>query len=152
MTLRGVTVVCLALLAALPAFASEPSSCGLYAYRAVITRVIDGDTVVADIDLGFHTWRRDEHLRLIGIDAPEKRGETREAGLVATAALKGRVEGRRVTICTEKDERGKYGRYLAWIFLSPEPGNVAADSINAWMVRAGYAVPYGEVGELFRGG
>lgn len=48
----------------------HPTACGLYAYRAIITRVIDGDTVVADIDLGFHTWRHGERLRLMAIDAP----------------------------------------------------------------------------------
>src|SRR5262245_43573316 len=40
--------------------------------HAVIVRVIDGDTVVAHLDLGWHTWRHDEHVRLSGIDAPER--------------------------------------------------------------------------------
>ena len=45
-------------------------SCGVYTCKAKIVRVIDGDTVVADIDLGFRTWLHGEHLRLYGIDAP----------------------------------------------------------------------------------
>ena len=40
--------------------------------HAIIVRVIDGDTVVVHMDLGWHTWRHDEHIRLNGIDAPER--------------------------------------------------------------------------------
>lgn len=44
----------------------------LYKYRCKLIRVVDGDTVVADIDLGFYTWRK-VVLRLADIDAPEIR-------------------------------------------------------------------------------
>jgi endonuclease YncB( thermonuclease family) len=54
--------------------AAYAQNCGLYTYKAQITEVYDGDTVTADIDLGFHTWRRDEKLRLYEINAPEMRG------------------------------------------------------------------------------
>jgi endonuclease YncB( thermonuclease family) len=37
--------------------------------HAIIVRVIDGDTVVVNMDLGWHTWRHDEHVRLHGLDA-----------------------------------------------------------------------------------
>lgn len=114
-------------------------ACGLYAYRAEIVRVVDGDTVIADIDLGFHTWRRGERLRLIGIDAPEPRGATRVAGRASGEALRQIIEGRNVTICTEKDRQGKFGRYLAWIFLDEAGG--PATSVNAWLVRNGFARP-----------
>lgn len=43
----------------------------MYTYRAIVTRVIDGDTLAADIDLGFNTWRRDQTLRLAGCNARE---------------------------------------------------------------------------------
>ena len=109
--------------------------CGLYQYRAKIIRVVDGDTVRADIDLGFNTWRRNEALRLDGIDAPEPKGATREAGKASTAALTERVEGKELTICTIKDKAGKYGRYLVRLYLGDE-------DINTWMIKAGYAVPY----------
>ena len=56
---------------------AEAQDCGLYEYRAVVTKVYDGDTITADVDLGFNTWRHDESLRLVGIDAPEMRGNER---------------------------------------------------------------------------
>ncbi|MEO0636595.1 MAG: thermonuclease family protein [Pseudomonadota bacterium] len=118
--------------------ARAPEDCGLYAYRAIITEVYDGDTVTADVDLGFKTWRRDERLRLYGIDAPEVRGAERSEGLSARDALRRRVLGEDVVICTIKDKTGKYGRYLAEIFLDGE-------NINDWLVAEGYAEPYGDV-------
>jgi endonuclease YncB( thermonuclease family) len=52
-----------------------------YTYKAVISAVYDGDTVTADIDLGFHVWLHDEKLRLSRINAPEVRGKERSEGL-----------------------------------------------------------------------
>ena len=45
----------------------------MYEYRANINRVVDGDTVDVDIDLGFGVWMKDERVRLAGIDTPESR-------------------------------------------------------------------------------
>lgn len=115
--------------------ANAGPTCGLYQYKATIVRVIDGDTVVADIDLGFHTWRRDEHLRVARIDAPEMKGASREEGQRSRAALISRIEGRELTICTIKDQRGKFGRYLVELW----DGDV---NLNDWMISEGYAVPY----------
>jgi micrococcal nuclease len=123
-------------LTALSDNASMPAHCGLYAYKAEITEVYDGDTVTADVDLGFNTWRRDEKLRLYGIDAPEVRGDERANGLVSRDALRKRVLGRELIVCTIKDETGKYGRYLAELYLG-------GDNINDWMIAEGYAQPYG---------
>jgi micrococcal nuclease len=119
--------------------AAEPA-CGLYQYKAEIVRVIDGDTVVADIDLGFNTWRRDERLRLYGIDTPERRKASIDAWRAAKDALAGRIEGREMTICTVKDRRGdeetgKYGRYLVKIYDGDE-------LVNNWMLRQGHAKVY----------
>ena len=110
-------------------------ACGFYAYRATITDVYDGDTVTADVDLGFSTWRRGERLRLFGIDAPEVRGADRQRGLVARDALRERVMDRDVVVCTIKDRTGKYGRYLAEIWLGEE-------NVNDWLVASGHAIPY----------
>ncbi|MDA8870352.1 thermonuclease family protein [Rhizobiaceae bacterium] len=125
-----------------PALAEDASpvviaKCGLYAYAAHITEVYDGDTVTANVDLGFKTWRMDEKLRLYGIDAPEMRGAEREAGLVSRDALRAKILERDVTICTYKDTTGKYGRYLADIYLGDE-------NVNAWLIAEGFAEPYGE--------
>ena len=113
------------------------AACGLYAYGAHITEVYDGDTVTADVDLGFKVWRKDEKLRLHRIDAPEMRGSEREAGIVSRDALRERVLDRDVIICTFKDTTGKYGRYLADIWLGDE-------NINDWLMAEGFAVPYGK--------
>ena len=118
--------------------ADDVPDCGLYTYSAEIVRVIDGDTVVADIDLGFNTWLHDEHLRLNGIDAPEKGTPDAQT---ATAVLSERVEGRTVYICTikmarsEREKRGSFGRYLAVIY---EGGA----NINEWLLSEGYVAPY----------
>lgn len=118
-----------------PAAAAE---CGLYDYRARITDVIDGDTVRADIDLGFNTWRNDERLRLFGIDAPELRSrEERARAEAARDALAARVLGQEIIVCTVSDRRGSFNRYLAILFL-PD-----GENINEWLVASGHAVPYG---------
>lgn len=111
----------------------------LYRYQAEITKVYDADTITADVDLGFHTWRKGEKLRLYGINAPEVRGIEKPEGIVARDALRARILGKNVTICTIKasksrriDKRGKYGRYLAKIYLDGE-------NINDWLVAKGFA-------------
>lgn len=119
----------------IPTQANAAPNCGLYQYKAQIVRVVDGDTVRADIDLGFNTWRRNEALRLEGIDAPEPKGSTREAGKASTAALVARIEGKELTICTIKDKTGKFGRYLVRLYLGDE-------DINAWMIEEGHATAY----------
>ena len=118
---------------------AEPA-CGLYEYKATITDVHDGDTVTADVDLGFHTWIKDEKFRLLGIDAPEVTGEHKSEGIVARDALAKRVLNRELIICTVKDGRGvdkreKFGRYLVQIYDGDE-------LVNDWMIAKGYAVPY----------
>jgi micrococcal nuclease len=124
----------------LPVAARAHPACGLYQYRAEITRVIDGDTVVADIDLGFHTWRRDEHLRLWGINAPEIHGKEKAAGEKSKDALSARVLGKQLIICTLKDKQEKYGRYLAKVYVGDE-------LINDWLIAQGFAAPYMREGQ-----
>lgn len=118
-----------------------PNTDHLYHYRAQVTRVIDGDTVVADLDLGCGVWIRGEHLRLLGIDAPEVRGvEDKAPGLAATEALRGLLEecDGRVIVRTHRDERGKFGRFLVEIW-DGRPGMAGAPSLNAMMLQLGHA-------------
>lgn len=124
-----------------PAFAADGTDvpdCGLYLYRAEIVRVIDGDTIVADIDLGFRTWLRDEHLRLYGIDTPELRSDE---GKEAAQALRLRIEGKTLYICTIKAKRsdaestGSFGRYLVVVYENGE-------NINDWLLATGRAEPF----------
>jgi len=109
----------------------------MYEYSALILRVIDGDTVLANVDLGFHI-RRTMPLRLFGIDAPETQGVAdRQPGLAAAAYLGSLVAVKSVLIRTQLDKGDKYGRCLAEIFI---PGE--AESVNARMISAGHAVAY----------
>src|SRR5215207_4296576 len=115
----------------------------LYEYEAVVISVHDGDTVRADIDLGFGIWKRNEPLRLLNLDAPEVYGEEKPLGIVSRDALRDRILGKAIVLRTVKpvdpivnhDKRDKYGRYLAVIW--DEFG-----CVNDWLIEAGYAVPY----------
>ena len=110
----------------------------MYEYRARITRVIDGDTVEAEIDLGFHVTFT-ATLRLSGINAPETRGTERPQGLAATRYLESLLDDltghtRELIVRTKQDRTGKYGRYLAELIA----GEV---NLNQALVAAGHAVP-----------
>lgn len=111
----------------------------MYEYRAEIVSVYDGDTCRADIDLGFYTTLKSVEFRLLGINAPERRGETLQAANVSRDNLRAMILGKRVRIVTKKDEQEKYGRWLATIYVAD--GDVEID-VNRWMVNHGYAVPY----------
>ena len=45
----------------------------MYRYRVEVTRIVDGDTVDVDIDLGFGMTYKKQRVRLMGIDTPESR-------------------------------------------------------------------------------
>ena len=107
-----------------------------YVYKAVVLNVVDGDTVDVRIDLGLHVSTV-QRLRLLGINAPETRGEEREKGLIAKRALNEKILAKEVVVKTVKDETGKYGRYLADIFLEGE-----GISVNSWMVEQRFASRY----------
>jgi micrococcal nuclease len=125
----------LLLLPFLASSAAADPACGLYQYKADITKVYDGDTITADIDLGFNTWRRNEHLRMNGIDAPEVKGDEKAEGIKARDALAARILDKTLMICTIKDKTEKFGRYLVNVYIGDE-------LVNDWMVAQGYAVPY----------
>jgi micrococcal nuclease len=110
----------------------------LYEYRAILVRWIDADTAVVNIDLGFRNWMHDEHLRLIGINAPDKQPAKREA----TAFVRELVsDGAEIIVRTEKDKGDKYGRWLAEVWEDD-----TAPSINAILVAAGHATRWDGTG------
>lgn len=110
----------------------------LYHYRAVVRSVYDGDTCTVDIDLGLGAWIHGEKLRLYRINAPEVRGAERQAGIQSRDFLRGQIDGREILLQTVKDKKGKYGRYLAEIWLLSEAGDWI--NVNDLMVEQGYAV------------
>jgi len=109
----------------------------LYVYRAKVVSVYDGDTIRADIDLGLSTWVQKEKLRLARINAPELRGDERPAGLQSRDFLRERIQDRDILIETIKDKKGKYGRYIAEIWVKNDSGMY--ENMNDAMVAAGHA-------------
>lgn len=122
-----------------------------HVYNATITAVIDGDTLVADIDLGFGIWRKGQKIRLLGCNCPEKKGETLAAGTAATIftvewLLSGnRLKGGRtaiprtaVIIRTYIDDTDNFGRVLARIWRVDPPDIDLATSLIA----SNQAVPF----------
>ena len=92
----------------------------MYEYKATVKRVIDGDSIVLDIDLGFYMFMNETKIRLYGLDTPEMNSEDpllRLQAVLATRFLYDNLPiGSKVTIKTVLDKREKYGRLLATIF------------------------------------
>jgi len=93
-----------------------------FQYHALVTSVYDGDTCTVDIDLGMGIWLRGEKLRLYRINAPEMRGEEKPEGTISRDRLREWIDGRKIILETVRDKKGKYGRYLAEIWLQKEAG------------------------------
>ena len=107
----------------------------LYVYKAVVTGVYGGDTVTMDIDLGFSVTLKGQKIRLLGLNAPEVRGEQKELGLVTRDRLRQKILGRRVFLETHRDKKGKFGRWLGTIWLGDE-------DVNQWLLKEGLAKAY----------
>lgn len=107
----------------------------MYVYRCEILRVVDGDTVDAEIDLGFSIVYR-TRIRLLGINTPETKGATKAEGLRAKDTLAmWLASAKQIVVETALDKRGKFGRVL---------GTLYADEVNLneRLVDEGFAVPY----------
>jgi micrococcal nuclease len=112
-------------------------------YDITIVKVVDGDTVDVDIDLGFNIILRDERVRIIGIDTPESRTSDSIEKLFGLAA-KNRVYellkdgGKLVTTENKKGEdmRGKFGRVLG-DFRTPD-----GRMLTQVLIEEGHCVPY----------
>lgn len=106
----------------------------MFQYHARIVSVYDGDTVRADIDLGFGIWALNQPLRVHGIDTPEL---SVEDGKRAREFARGLLPDQtRVTMTTFKDKKEKFGRYLGQITL-PDGSDFASR-----MIEAGHAKTY----------
>lgn len=107
----------------------------MYEYRAFVRKVYDGDTIRVDIDLGFGISLGTQKVRLLRINAPEVRGEQREKGLISRNALRDKIGNKWIKIKTQKDKKGKYGRWLAEVWLDDT-------CINDWLIAEGFAEEY----------
>ena len=113
-----------------------------YIYRIKsVGRVVDGDTIDADIDLGFDISLT-KRIRLAGIDTPESRTKDlkeKELGIDAKNWLKHRLEDANdIIIRTElPDSTEKYGRIIGHLYINGED-----TSLNNQMIAEGYALAY----------
>ena len=117
----------------------------MYEYRCKVIKVIDGDTVDVDIDLGFDIIIKDERVRIMGIDTPESRTRDKvekKFGLASKARLKELIGGKSGPILKTQinrkgeDMRGKFGRIL---------GDFVTDDgrlVTEILVEEGHAVAY----------
>jgi micrococcal nuclease len=117
----------------------------MYTYTASVLKVIDGDTIEVDFDLGFGVWLRNQRIRLDGIDTPESRTSDKEEkvrGTLSKDKLK-EILGKDIQITTKIDPNEKYGRILG-VLMNKDGVNV-----NQWLIENNYAVKYsGENKEL----
>ena len=121
----------------------------MFEYKAKITRVIDGDTVDAMIDLGFSVHRK-IRIRLHGINTPESRTkdlEEKERGLQAKNRLIGILEEHDYEVDLKSYGVGKFGRCLGELFYFKHipdswESEFVKTSINNQLVEEGHAVKY----------
>lgn len=113
----------------------------MHEYRCNLVKIIDGDTIDVDLDLGFSVVLKKQRIRLYGINTPESRTrdlEEKKYGLAAKSRLRKLLEeADTILIKTEIDKkaRGKYGRILGTVFA----GTV---NINELLVEEGHAIAY----------
>ena len=114
----------------------------MWTYRCKVLKVVDGDTVDVDIDLGFGIWQKNERVRIMGIDTPESRTRDKiekKFGLAAKARLKSLLGPKpvlRTTISKKgEDMKGKFGRVLGDFLINDKP-------VSEIMCQEGHAVAY----------
>ena len=120
----------------------------MYEYRCKVLKVVDGDTVDVDIDLGFGIVLTDERVRLMGIDTPESRTSDKVEDLfgeLAKARLKEMVSGRSGPILKTQinkkgeDMKGKFGRILGDFEVEKNGERRMATDV---LIEEGHAVAY----------
>jgi len=111
-------------------------------YNVKVLKVVDGDTVDVDIDLGFGIVLTDERVRIMGIDTPESRTSDKVEkvfGLAAKARLKELLDEEAILITTEdkkgEDMKGKFGRILGDF-------RVGGRTVTEILIEEGHAVAY----------
>ena len=122
----------------------------MYEYRCKVVKVVDGDTVDVDIDLGFGIILKDERVRIMGIDTPESRTRDlveKKFGLAAKKRLKQMLDNKSGPILKTQinkdgeDMKGKFGRILG-DFTVYDATKDAWRPVSKIMMEEGHAVKY----------
>lgn len=110
----------------------------MYRYNVEVTRVVDGDTVDVDIDLGFGMVYKKQRVRMMGIDTPESRTRNLEEkyyGKLSKAHLQKILSEGNIQLLSH--DKGKFGRILGELFIGD-----SVYSVNQQMIDEHHAVPY----------
>ena len=112
----------------------------VYTYRVKeVIKVIDGDTIDVQLDIGFASYLR-KRLRFLGVDTYEVRGDEKEKGLLAKARLIEVLDAAdQIYVQTVMDSQGKYGRLLAWVWVEND-GKLTL--VNTQLIEEGHGVAY----------
>ena len=121
----------------------------MYEYKAIVDRVVDGDTIDVTIDLGFKTWKK-VRVRMEGINTPESRTrdlEEKKLGLAAKSRLQEILKHNNNECVLKVSGVGKFGRALSTVFvesLSPLNGDdgLTLIDVNKQLITEGHAVEY----------
>ncbi len=120
----------------------------MYTYKCKCLRVVDGDTIDAEIDLGFKVYIR-ERIRFYGINTPESRTrdlEEKARGLAAKQFLKDILTKSKNKFILESmvDKKGKFGRILGTLYVEYQKEGESIDKINVnqYLIYYGHAVAY----------
>ena len=111
----------------------------MYTYNVTVTRIVDGDTVDVDVDLGFGMVYKKQRVRMLGIDTPESRTRNLEEkyyGKQSKYFLESLLKDADVRLVSH--DKGKFGRILGELFIY---GNMDK-SVNQIMIDNYHAVPY----------
>lgn len=121
----------------------------MYEYKAIIERVVDGDTIDVIIDLGFKTWKK-VRVRMEGINTPESRTrdlEEKKRGLAAKDRLVEILKYNNNECTLKVSGVGKFGRAIASVYvdtLSPasDKSSMTEINVNKQLIEEGHAVAY----------
>ena len=121
----------------------------MYEYKAIVDRVVDGDTIDVTIDLGFKTWKK-VRVRMEGINTPESRTrnlEEKKKGLAAKARLQEILDYNSNKCVLRVSGVGKFGRAIASVYvdtLSPasDKSSMTEINVNKQLIEEGHAVAY----------
>lgn len=123
-----------------------------YQYGCIIRRVVDGDTVDVDIDLGFGVWLNNKRIRLCGVDAPEIRTTDlveKLFGYYTTELVSNLLPQQSKQLLISREFQGKYGRILG-DFLVYDPATDSYMSLVSIMLREHVAVEWCDSGKTMQ--